>query len=425
MRKKIYLFLFIVLFACAGLFSGQETRGSLVIIGGALSPDNDAVYNRFIELGGGKENIRIAIIPAASGSPVKSGQSYVRDFTRYGVPESRIKIFPLAVKDDSSTKEVNEALWAGNGSDKALAREMLKYSAAFLVGGDQARYRETLMDVEGNDLPLLASIREIYHRGGVIGGTSAGAAIMSDPMIIGGNAVEAAVAGVLYQRLPSGPEPEKKAWLTKGFGFFDRGVIDQHFLKRGRTGRLIPTVLYCRKQKKHSLGFGVDEDTAIIYKDRTVEVVGRSGVLVIDTTDAVIEETAWGPRADNIILHYLGAGDSFNPETRTFHIDAARKKIKKGGEYYKKYPLDTNIFGKDAVKEIVTAGLVDNRQDRSEGLSFVLDKEGFGTGMRFIFKKAKKTVGYFGKVEGKETFTALHVVLECFPITVRAAPREK
>jgi hypothetical protein len=256
----------------------------------------------------------------------------------------------------------------------------------------------------------------------VIGGTSAGAAIMSDPMIISGNPVEAITAGVVFQEIPSGPEPEKKARLTRGFGFFKDGIIDQHFLKRGRMGRLIPAVLHAQKQQKHSLGFGVDEDTAIVYRNHTVEVIGTSGILIIDTSTAKMKETQWGPKAENIILHYLEGGDSFNLETGEFLINAGRKKIKKGKEYYKKYPLDTNIFGKDAVKEILTAGLVDNYQDRSEGLSFTLDKEGSGIGMQFIFKKTDKTIGYFGKIDGKETFSALHVAVDFFPITVSIKP---
>jgi cyanophycinase len=422
MKKQIHLV--IIFFLGITLFAGKggKVSGSLVIIGGALNPDNHAIYNKFIELGKGKDNIRIAIIPAASINPVKSGQSYIRDFMRYGVPESHIKIFPLAVKDDPSTKEVNEAQWSKNGSNKELAEEMRQYNAVFLVGGDQARYRETLIDGNGRDLPLLESIREIFQKGGVIGGTSAGAAIMSDPMIISGNAVEAITAGVVFQEIPSGPEPEKKARLTRGFGFFKDGIIDQHFLKRGRMGRLIPAVLHAQKQQKHSLGFGVDEDTAIVYRNHTVEVIGTSGILIIDTSTAKMKETQWGPKAENIILHYLEGGDSFNLETGEFLINAGRKKIKKGKEYYKKYPLDTNIFGKDAVKEILTAGLVDNYQDRSEGLSFTLDKEGSGIGMQFIFKKTDKTIGYFGKIDGKETFSALHVAVDFFPITVSIKP---
>jgi cyanophycinase len=418
------ILLFVIFYSGITLFAGTGAKGSLVIIGGALNSDNHVIYSRFIELGNGKENIRIAIIPAASANPAESGRSCVRDFVRYGVPETHIKIFPLAVKDDPSTKEVNEAQWSKNGSNKELAEEIRQYNAVFLVGGDQARYRETLIDADGSDLSLLASIREIYQKGGVIGGTSAGAAILSDPMIISGNAVEAITGGVIFQKVPSDPEPKKKVRLTKGFGFFEDGIIDQHFIKRGRMGRLIPAVIYTQKKQKKSLGFGVDEGTAVVYRNHIVEVIGSSGILIIDTSTAKIKETRWGLKAENIVLHYLEAGDSFNLKTRECLINSRREKIKKGKEYYKTYPLDTNIFGKDAIKEILTAGLVDNCQTRAEGLSFTLDKDGSGIGMQFIFRKTDKTAGYFGEINGEESFSALDVALDFFPITILIKPAE-
>jgi cyanophycinase len=423
MRKTSILFILsIIFFSSVILFAGQEAKGGLVIIGGALNENNKAVYDKFSQLGGGKENIRIAIIPAATETPAKTGQYYVHDFARFGIPENRITVFPLAVKDDPSTKEVDESQWSKNGSNKELAEKMRQYTAVFFVGGDQARYRETLIDAQGNDLPLLAAIREVYDKGGVLAGTSAGAAIMSDPMFIDGNPVEAINGGVLYQLCPSGTAPKKKAWLSKGLGFFKGGIIDQHFLKRGRLGRLIPMLMYCREQKKHTLGFGVDEDTALVCQGNTVEVLGSSGVLIVDVAKTVVKDTPYGPKGENVILHYLEAGDSFNLETGRFSIDAGRKPIEKGKEYYETYSLDTNILGGDSVKEIVTTGLADNLQEKSEGLSFVLEKDGSGLGMQMIFRKTKDTVGYSGSVGDRETYSALNVALDFFPITVQVRP---
>lgn len=420
MRKIIILF--ITFFSNIILFGGQECKGSLVIIGGALNENNHAVYEKFIQLGGGKENIRIAIIPAATETPAENGQYYIRDFARFGIPESHITVFPLAVKNDPSTKDVDESQWAKNGSNKELAEKMRQYSAIFFVGGDQARYRETLIDAQGNDLPLLSAIREVYEKGGVIAGTSAGAAIMSDPMFIGGNPLVAINNGVIYQLSPTGPEPQKKAWLSKGLGFFKRGIIDQHFFKRGRLGRLIPMLLYCRDMGIHSIGFGVDEDTALIYQGNTIEVLGSSGVLIVDVTKATVKETANGPKGENIILHYLEEGDSFNLESRQFRIRPERKLIERGKEYYETYSLDTNILGGDAVKEIITIGLVDNLQEKSEGLSFKFEEGSSGFGMHMIFKKIKDTAGYLATIGGRYTYSALNVSLGFFPIFVQVKP---
>jgi cyanophycinase len=407
------------------LHSGQDTTkpgGSLVIIGGALQPENETVYQKFIDLGGGKDNIRIAIIPAASVNPVESGTSYIKDFQQYGVPDDHIKVFPVAVKDDPSTKEVNEAEWSKNAFKKELAEEMLNYTAVFFVGGDQARYLETLIDKEGNDSPLLTSIRQVYEKGGVIGGTSAGAAIMSDPMICGGNPLDAMIKGAVYQA--NACPTEGGAFLTKGPGFFAFGLVDQHFLKRGRCGRLIAALL---QLKNVSLGMGVDEDTAAVYysKTKTIEVTGSSGILLVDTRNAIPTHPQPGTKVQNIILHYLEEGDIYSIETGKFTIHPDRKKIETGKEYHKTYPLHTDIFGKDAITGIITAGLADNQQTESVGLAFTLEPDkknnsyNSGKGVKLVFKKDKHTAGYWARIKGKSTYSVLHVHLDIIPITVK------
>lgn len=399
-----------------------------MIIGGALKADNADVYNTFIQLGGGKDRVRIAIIPAASGAPVKSGTSYIEDFEKYGVPAANIKLFPVAVKDDPSTKEVDESTWRGNGSDKELAKEMRDYTAVFFVGGDQERYLQTLVTTEGKDTPLLAAIRKVFARGGVLGGTSAGAAIMSDPMICGGAPIDAVLTQAVYKKDACPKDGGVK--LTKGLGFFTHGLTGQHFLKRGRMGRMIPALFYLKKAMPAAytgLAFGVDEDTALIYKSKgqTIEVAGRSGILVTDTRKAEGKRHYFGLRAGNIILHYLEAGDVYHLETGAFSIDKNRKKIQKGKEYYKTSPLETDILGKDAVKRILTVGLADCLQSYAEGIAFFLPGEDAkmgvhtGRGVKMTFTKTGDTSGYWGKVSGRDTYSVLHVRLDFTPIKIK------
>lgn len=407
------------------LYSGQDNSnpgGTLLIIGGAIDMESEAILQKFIELGGGKDNIRIAIIPAASANPVESSTSYINDFQQYGIPGDHIKVFPVAVMDDPTTKEVNEAEWSKNGFNKELAQEMLNYTAVFFVGGDQARYLETLIDKDGTDSPLLAAIRQVYEKGGVIGGTSAGAAIMSDPMICGGNSSDAMIKGAVYQ--PDACPTQGGVFLTKGLGFFAGGLADQHFLKRGRCGRLITALLYL---KNVTLGMGVDEDTAAIYnsKTKTIEVIGSSAVLVVDTRNAIPTHPQPGTKVQNIILHYLEAGDIYFMETGKFTLHPERKKIETGKEYYKTYPLDTNIFGKDAIKEIITSGLVDNQEKESVGLAFTLDPDkkststSSGKGVKLVFKKGEYTAGYWARIKDKSTYSALYIHLDIIPISVK------
>ncbi|MCP4217983.1 MAG: cyanophycinase [bacterium] len=393
-------------------------KGSLVIIGGALNPCNKMIYTEFINLGGGPNAIRIAIIPAAGSSPIKSGRNSKAGFIRYGVPAEKIKVFPLAVTDDRSTSDVDESQWSRNAFDKSLAGEILDYNAVFFVGGDQARYRETLMDKEGNDSPLLKSIRSVFHSGGVIGGASAGAAIMSDPAIISGNPVEAAVTGYLYRNYVSAvnPYPGKEVLISRGLGLFTPGLIDQHFGKKGRTGRLLAVLL---GRPEHTMGVGIDEDTAIVYDGSSIKVIGNSGVIIIDTSKAVIKKNN---HTEGIVLHYLESGDTLYPGTGEFHIDETRSIIKRGDEYNDSYPTDTNIFGQDAVKNILTTGLTDNTLKQSEGLTFRMDEKGKGKGLKLVFSKQESTAGYFGEIDGRDSYSVLNARLDIFSITVQVNP---
>lgn len=216
---------------------GQEIRpGTLVIIGGGLDSSNAGVYREFVDSGGGPKQIRIAIIPAGSADPWSSARSYISDFRNHGVPPSSVEIFPVACIDDPSTPETDESSWARNAFRPEVARRIAGCNAVFFVGGDQARYRAVLQNRSGEDSPLLAGIRRILREGGVLGGTSAGAAIMSDPMICDGTSLGALRFGVT-------PENGPGVCMSSGLGFFRHGLVDQHFLKRGRLGRLVVALL--------------------------------------------------------------------------------------------------------------------------------------------------------------------------------------
>ena len=106
----------------------SKTAGSLVIVGGALSSDNEAVYKKFLTLlnninGKALKDVKIAIIPAASAAPIESADGYKEDFVRYGVPVENIYTAPIALIDDPSTKEVDESTWKDNGNSTEIAKK--------------------------------------------------------------------------------------------------------------------------------------------------------------------------------------------------------------------------------------------------------------------------------------------------------------
>ncbi len=416
MRKHIAFFLMLPALLAA---TTAENKGSLVISGGNLVSALDRIHERFIELGGGVENIRLAIIPAGSVEPVVSGRENAADFIRLGVPAERIRVFPVAVLDDPSTKDVDEAKWMGNGADEALAREMLDYTAVYFVGGDQIRYNQTLKKANGNDLPLLASIRKVYAGGGVIGGSSAGAAMMCDPMICDGFSLKALTSGAAF-KADACPEA-KGVSISNGLGFFTLGMVDQHFLKRGRIGRLL-IALYAIP--KFWLGLGIDEDTAAVCSGGTVEVLGGSGILVVDVAAAKESmnfawSTAEGLRAKGILLHYLEEGDRYDIAARAPLPRPERKPVEKGKEANAGYPLETNIFAPDAFRNMLVDGMAENKLGEASGIAFILDDSGRGTGSQWTLRKTERFAGLYASIDDVDTYSVTYVSLEIQPVTLR------
>lgn len=402
----------------AALLPGQEApQGSLVISGGNLTSALDRIQGRFIELGGGAENIRLAIIPAGSVEPAVSGRENAADFIRLGVAAGRVRVFPLAVVDDPSTPDADESRWAGNGADAALAREMRECTAVYFVGGDQIRYTQTLKTADGGDTPLLRAIREVYARGGVIGGSSAGAAMMCDPMICDGYSMKALLAGADYR--PAACAEARGVSLAAGLGFFTAGMVDQHFLKRGRVGRLL--VALCSGAA--GLGIGVDEDTSAVCRGGTVEVVGSSGVLVVDAVEAKASGgLSWSPagglRARGVIVHYLEEGDRFDLAARQPLPRPERRPVAKGKEANENYPLETNLFAPDAFRNMMVDGLAENRQAGTAGIAFTLDDGGRGLGSRWTLRKTPRFAGLYASIRDIDTYSVIYASLDVEPISL-------
>ena len=419
MKKRESFFLGAWILAAALLPGQGGAKGSLVISGGNLTSALDRIHQRFIELGGGAQNIRLAIIPAGSAEPANSGRLNADDFVKLGVPAERIRVFPISVLDDPTTRDVDEATWSGNGFDEELAREMLGYTAVYFVGGDQIRYNQTLKKADNGDTPLLASIRKVYAAGGVIGGSSAGAAMMCDPMICDGYSMKALVTGAAFK--PDSCAEAKGVSLANGLGFFPGGLVDQHFLKRGRVGRTL-IALYAIRQ--FSLGIGIDEDTAAVCRDGKIEVLGSSGILVIDVAAAkAAGDFTWstdsGFKAKGIILHYLEEGDRFDLATRVPLPLAQRQPIVKGKEANVDYPLETSLFAPDAFRNMLVDGMAENQKDETAGMAFTLDSAGRGTGSQWTLRKTGRFAGLYASIKDVDTYTVTYVSLEVQPISLR------
>ena len=279
MRSKYFLIFSFLIFSSL-LFS--QTRGKLFIIGGAQTIE---ITQKFVELAGGKD-ARILIIPNASSNKVRSGENQKNEFVELGAKAEYI-IFSKENADDPSNLE--KLSWA---------------NAVYFTGGDQSLLTKDLLGTK-----LLEKIYELHNKGGLVGGSSAGAAVMSEIMITG-NELKNKDTVQSFISIQKG-----NIETSKGFGFVKNAIVDQHFIKRKRHNRLI--TLMC--EHPNLLGIAIDEATAIILNpDDTFEVFGENQVIVFDPTESenVRVDKNDNLGINNLKMHLLINGDKFDLKTK-------------------------------------------------------------------------------------------------------------
>ncbi|HUF49362.1 MAG TPA: cyanophycinase [Longimicrobiales bacterium] len=279
-----------------------QAQGRLVIIGGGLSRENEAVYRSILDARQGTG--QFCIIPTAAANAAEGFASAVTSFDRHGGTGTAVPVVIDVQKPETAR-------------DAGIVAQIERCSGFFFVGGVQSRVINALLP-NGERTPTLDALLRRYRDGAVIAGSSAGAAIMSDPMIAGGTSAGAIANGV---RRASGDADDDDGpggvSITRGIGFFPHALVDQHFLARGRIGRLIVAV---DELTEFDLGFGIDENTALVTEGTTVWPVGASGVVVLDARDAHKQ----GSTLSNLRVHLMGSGDRYDVATRTLAIDPAK-----------------------------------------------------------------------------------------------------
>lgn len=257
--------------------------GHLVIVGGAMDLRQDKqILRRFVELSGGTD-ARIRVISAASGDPQAAWASFAQAFADLGVQDCRWVSIPDRLAADTA----------------AVTEPLLEADGIFLTGGDQNRLMALLWETRA-----FGALHTAFHLGGCcLGGTSAGAAVMSRHMLAQGEAT----------RLPE----KEAADLDLGLGFVPGAIIDQHFSERGRLGRLLSAVA----QRPELVGVGIDEDTAlVIEKNTAIDVIGKGAVTVVDgrqmRTNADLVEPRERLEMLGVHLHLLPAGRRYSAHPR-------------------------------------------------------------------------------------------------------------
>ncbi len=260
--------------------------GSLVIAGGAIKTAESDLWG--VLLAGRKEGRPIGIISTASEDPASVGEAFSKRINEtYGAGST--VFLPLGVK----SQPVDEP---------ALLERIQRCGGFYFTGGSQERTMQTLLRSDGTRTRALDVIWELYLSGGVIGGSSAGAAVMSHPMISGGTSADAIRRGV-----PNGVS------IEPGLGFHPGILYCQHHLERARYGRLMAALL--SGAAAGGLGIGVCEDTALVVEPQTGRgrVIGANGVLVLDVSAvSAVSAGGWA----GMRVHYLTVGDHFDFKTR-------------------------------------------------------------------------------------------------------------
>jgi cyanophycinase len=269
--------------------ASNENQGKLLIIGGAEDKEGDCkILREFLRCAGGTK-AHIVIMTAATSLPGEVGDNYIRVFERLGAED--VRVLDTQTPEDANNPEYLEAIEQATG--------------IFFTGGDQARIISCLKDTK-----LDAAMHKRYSEGIIIGGTSAGAAMMPDMMIIEGDS-------------ETNPRVDVVA-MGPGMGFLPDVVIDQHFAQRGRLGRLVTALLL----QPAVLGFGIDENTAILVSGDELEVIGENAVTVIDESEKLHDNIDGRLKDEGLAicgakLHILPHGYRFNLKTRQPVYDSA------------------------------------------------------------------------------------------------------
>jgi cyanophycinase len=265
---------------------GDDHAGTLVLIGGACEPCGEAL-GAFIERSGARRGGKVVGITTASQDPSRSAREWLDAFAAAGVHNVEI---PILDRRDRA-------------QDPRIAEMILSADGIFLGGGDQVHLAATL-----GGSRVDRALREAYARGAVVGGTSAGAAALTETILAGAEPDE-------YGQM-------QDVHLGPGFGVLGfRAMIDTHFTQRRRLQRLFMVIA----QNPELMGLGIDEDTALVVRGHLGEVVGRGSVTFVDGRGVRFDNADQCREGRPLTLSYLrvgivGAGYTFNLHERELEV---------------------------------------------------------------------------------------------------------
>lgn len=252
----------------------KEGAGNLVVVGGGessdVTEDSIKIFEKFLELSGGAEKARIVLMTVATNNPEESEETYK-------------KIFENLKFNNFETLNIADR---AESFDETNLKKIEKASGLYFTGGDQLHVT-TLM----GGTPLHELIFKKFKKDLTIGGTSAGAMMLSSSMIVSGAADCAPRLGSIE--------------VVPGMNLLKDSVVDTHFSQRGRHGRLLSAVAH----NPHILGIGIDERTAMVVQNEKFEVIGEGAVTVV-----------CAKHSEHTNLPYIGKDDAIGIFGVNFHI---------------------------------------------------------------------------------------------------------
>ncbi len=280
-------------------------KGKLIAIGGAEDKGTDletgefyrnnlnffelGILRRVVEEAGGTAS-RIEVITTASTIPYEVGENYLNAFGKIGC--TNVGVMHIRNRQDTSDDEYIERI--------------RHCDAVMFTGGNQLR-----LSVTDGGTEFLSILKQRYcDENFLVAGTSAGAMAMSHTMIYEGNAARAHLKGEVK--------------MTTGLGFINSVIIDSHFEKRGRFGRLVQAVA----TNPSAIGIGLGEDTGMLITDgNKMEGIGSGLVVIIDGHDILHSNIADIPDGnpvsiENLKVHFCEKGNGYLINERKFLPEA-------------------------------------------------------------------------------------------------------
>lgn len=296
--------------------------GRLVIVGGALQEDNAPVFQAVLDGRSGEGPV--CVVPTASSDPEEAIAGMVATLDEYGGVGTATGVFLPRGEPDRAR-------------DPIIASDLRGCSGFYFTGGSQSRILDVFLPA-GDTTPAYRALRERWMEGAVVAGSSAGAAMMSRTMISGGGSEEAVSHGV------AGAPDAEGVQLRGGMGFFEP-ILDQHFLARGRFGRLLVATIH---PDTPPIGLGIDENTALVVDGGAATVVGASGVVVVDGRQASLLGPA---RATGVRVSVAGRGDTIDLDAFSIERGAGKESLPEDG---RPFQPDSDPFDRWAFLGAVT-----------------------------------------------------------------------